>query len=157
MIFQKIKRKHDKNNVIPSNSEWYISFDVGHLMIPDSMQFLSHGLNKLVEQMSSDQKKHLVATYPEHWKLLSRKGIYYYDYMKSMVWFDETTLPSKDRFCSKLYDKHVSEEQYKYAGDVWEKLKCNTMKDYHNHCLITNILLLADVFENFRLGSHSLL
>ena len=24
------------------------------------------------------------------------------------------------------------------------------MKDYHNHCLITDILLLADLFENFR-------
>ena len=27
--------------------------------------------------------------------------------------------------------------------------KCNTMKDYHNHFIITDILLLADVFENF--------
>ena len=31
---------------------------------------------------------------------------------------------------------------------MWKTLKCNTMKDYLNHYLITDILLLADVFEN---------
>ena len=36
-----------------------------------------------------------------------------------------TSLPSKEHFVSKLYDKHVSEEQYKYSGGVWETLKCN--------------------------------
>ena len=106
------------------------------------MQFLSHYLNKLAE--------HLKADYPEHRKLLSRKGTYTYDHMNSMERFDETSLPSKEHFFSKLYGEHILEEQYKYAGDVWEALKCNTMKDYHNHYLFADILLLADVFENFR-------
>ena len=70
--------------------------------------------------------------------------------MNSMEWFDETCLPSKEHFFNKLYDKHVSKEQYEYDQDVWKALKCNTMKDYHNHYLITDISLLADVFENFR-------
>ena len=149
LIFQKVKREHGKINVIPDNSKRYISFDVGRLKILDSMQFLSCGLNKLAEQLSDDQFKHLKTAYPVHWKLLSKKGIYCYDYMNSMERFDETSLPSKEHFFNRLYDRHVSEEQYKYAG-VCETLKCNTMKDYHNHYLITDILLLADVFENFR-------
>ena len=37
LIFQKVKREHGKINVIPNNSEWYISFDVGHLKFLDSM------------------------------------------------------------------------------------------------------------------------
>ena len=49
-----------------------------------------------------------------------------------------------------MYDKHVSKEQYKYAEGVWKTPKCITMKDYHDHYLITDILLLADVFEHFR-------
>ena len=49
----------------------------------------------------------------------------------------------------RLYDKHMSKGQYEYADDVWKTLECNTMKDYHNHYLVTDILLLADVFENF--------
>ena len=51
---------------------------------------------------------------------------------------------------NKLYDKHVSKEQYEYAENVWKTLECNTMTDYHNQYLVTDILLLADVFENFR-------
>ena len=71
-FFQKIKQKHGKMNVIPNNSEQYISFDVGRLKFLDSMPFLPHGLDKLAEQLSNDQFKHLNAAYPEHWELLSK-------------------------------------------------------------------------------------
>ena len=120
LIFKKVKQEHGKINVIPNNSELYISFDVGRLKFLDSMQFLSCGLNKL-----DDQFKHLKAAYPLHWKLLSKKGIYCFDYMDSMERFDETSLPFKEHFFNRLYDKHVSEEQYTYARRVWETLKCN--------------------------------
>ena len=70
--------------------------------------------------------------------------------MNSMERFDDTSLPSKEQLLNRLYDSHVSEEQYKYADGVWETLKCNTMKVYYHHYLVTDILLLSDVFENFR-------
>ena len=59
LIFQKVKRKHGEINVIPNNSERYISFDVGRLKFLDSMYFLSCGLDKLAEQLSGDQFEHL--------------------------------------------------------------------------------------------------
>ena len=61
----KIKRKHGNINVIPNNSERYISFDVGRLKFLDSRQFLSHGLNELANQLNNDQFKHLMAAYLE--------------------------------------------------------------------------------------------
>ena len=118
LIFQKVKREHGKINVIPNNSEWFKSFDVGRLKFLDSMQFLLCGLNKLAEQLSDDQFKHLKTAYPVHWKLLSKNGIYCYDYINCMDRFDETSLPSKEHFFNRLYDKHVSDEQYKYAEGV---------------------------------------
>ena len=98
MTSQKVKQEDGKINVIPNNSEQYISFDVGRLKFLDSMQFLSCSLNKLAEQLSVGQFKHLKAAYPLHWKLLSRKGIYCYDYMESLDRLDETSLPSTEHF-----------------------------------------------------------
>ena len=64
LIFQKVKQEHGKINVIPNNSAWYKTFDVGRLKFVDSMQFLLCGLNKLAEQLSVDQFKHMKAAYP---------------------------------------------------------------------------------------------
>ena len=115
MICQKIKRKHGRINVIPNNSERYISFDVGRLKFPDYMQFLWCGLNKLAEQLSNNQFKHLKAAYLEPWELLSKKGIYCYDYMNSMERCDETSCRQRNTFFNKLHDKHVSKEKHEYV------------------------------------------
>ena len=50
LIFQKIQRRHGKIDVIPNNSEQYISFNVGRLKFLDSMQFLSCSVERLAEQ-----------------------------------------------------------------------------------------------------------
>ena len=121
LIFQKIKRNHGKINVIPSNSERYISFDVGRLKFLDSMQFLSHGLNKLAEELSSDQLKYLKAAYPEHWKLLSKKGIYCSDCMNNMERFDETSLPSKQNFLAS------------YMSSMYRRSNINTLEMCERH------------------------
>jgi hypothetical protein len=59
-------------------------------------------------------------------------------------------LPSKDSFYSTLYESHVSDEDYQRAQRVWSHFNMKTMKDYHDLYLETDVLLLADVFENFR-------
>ena len=133
LIFQKIKQRHGKINVIPNNSERYISFDVGCLRFLDSIQFLSHGLDGIAKQLSG-----------------VLRGIYLYVYMNSMEWFDETSLPPKGHFFNKLAGDHISEQQYEHTENVWETLECNTMQYYHNHYLLIDILRLTDVFENFR-------
>src|SRR5688572_21095540 len=57
---------------------------------------------------------------------------------------------SINRFFSKLYDESISEEEYGRANDVWNHFKIQDMRQYHDLCLKTDTLLLADVFENFR-------
>ena len=48
-----------------------------------------------------------------------------------------------------LKDEWISEKDYLHVIDVWIMFKMNTMGDYHNLYLKTDILLLADVFETF--------
>ena len=56
----------------------------------------------------------------------------------------------QDKFYSSLSDESISDEDYRHAQTVRETFNCQTIGDYHDLYLQTDVLLLADVFENFR-------
>ena len=64
--------------------------------------------------------------------------------------FEESTLPPKESFYNVLNDEQVSEEDYAHATTVFNIFACQNMGDYHDLYLMSDVLLLADVFENFR-------
>ena len=88
--------------------------------------------------------------YKEKASLFTRKGVYPYDYIDSLQRLNETQLPPKEAFYSKLNKSHISDEDYEHAQKVWREFDCKTMRDYHDLYLKSDVLLLADVFENFR-------
>ena len=79
-----------------------------------------------------------------------RKGVFPYDWFDSFDKLNETQLPPKDTFYSKLTDSHITDEDYKHAQDVWKEFGMKTFREYHDLYLDTDVLLLTDVFENFR-------
>ena len=81
--------------------------------------------------------------------LMARKGVYPYDYMDSFDKFN-SQLPSKEDFYSILNDKDISKEDYEHVQNVWNTFNLKNMGQYHDLYLKSDILLLADVFENFR-------
>lgn len=69
--------------------------------------------------------------------------------MDSLERFAETELPTKEAFFSKLADQGISDAHYEHVQNVWERLGCKTLGDYHIY-LQTNVALLEEVFEKFR-------
>ena len=61
--------------------------------------------------------------------LLLRKGVYPYDYVDCMNKFDETSLPPKDAFYSKLTDEGITDEDYQHAQTVGKEFNIETMKN----------------------------
>ena len=83
-------------------------------------------------------------------ELLTRKGVYPYDYVSSVERFSETQPPPKSEFYSRLNDADISDADYQHALNVWNTFQCQTIRDYNDLYLKSDVLLLADVFESFR-------
>ena len=64
--------------------------------------------------------------------------------------FSEDKLPDKDKFYSKLKMDGVSDKDYEHACKVWKEFGIKNMGEYHDLCLLTDVILLANVFESFR-------
>ena len=82
--------------------------------------------------------------------ILLRKGVYPYEYMDEWDKFNEKKLPYKESFYSNLAMEDISDTDYKHANNVFEKFNLNNLGDYHDLYVISDTLLLADIFENFR-------
>ena len=82
--------------------------------------------------------------------LMTWKGVYPYEYMDSFDWFQEPQLPPKEAFYSSLTEEDISKIDYTHAQSVLNHFNVTDLGDYHNFYLLTNVLLLADMFENFR-------
>ena len=138
-------------NAIPNNMEKYMAFMLGnHLTFIDSFQFMSSSLEKLVSNLPRESLKYTSQIFKnEKLDLMSKKGVYPYDFMDSFEKFNEK-LPSKEEFYSILNDEDITDDQYKHAQNVWNTFNLKNMGEYHDLYLKSDIILLADVFENFR-------
>ena len=172
LFVKKLGSSNEKENMdcIPNNEEKYISFSktikVGEykdkktgevkdktfkIIFKDSFKFLPTSLETLVNNLPEDAFKNLERYYTgEKAELIKRKGVYPYEYMNTEERFKETKLPPKKAFYSKLSGKGITEEDYKHALNVWNVFNMKTFLDYHELYNETDVLLMADVFENFR-------
>ena len=116
----------------------------------DSFKFLQTSLANLVCNLQPDDFHNTKEIFRENVELLTRKGVYPYDYVSSNEKLSETQLPPKEEFYSKLNDEDITDDDYQHAINVWNTFKCKTIRDYHDLYLKSDVLLLSDVFENFR-------
>ena len=154
---------------IPSTEEKYISFSKEfkfdeyvcrksgrtrslkfEIRFIDSFKFLQTSLANLVSNLQPKDFINTSYIFKENTELLTRKGVFPYDYVSSLKKLDEKYLPPKEEFYSKLNDENISDEDYQHALNVFHIFNCKSIRDYHDLYLKSDVLLLSDVFENFR-------
>ena len=180
MLVKALKRRHGNVRIIPTNLDKYMSIQVGRLLFLDSLQFTLQSLDNLVGTLNptdfkfttdfwglGDDRRTWPHCHREHdnvlecemcqvnkreeiFRAVTQKGVFFYDYFDDISRLKEKSLPEKHHFFNKLDDKKCSDADYERAKDVWQTFNCQTLKDYHNLYLVSDVLLLADFFEKFR-------
>ena len=151
LIIKEVSKFDVKVRVIPNGLEKYMDFTINkYLVLIDSMQFMNLSLDSLVKNLSDNDFKYLSEEFSgELLELVKEKGVHPYEYMDSFKRFSENKLPDKCKFFSSLKDECIGEKDYQRANNIWNVFKMNSMDDYHDIYLKTDVLLLADVFEKF--------
>ena len=122
---------------------------------------MNSSFDKLVINLSDEDFKYLVKEFgSENLELLKQKGAYPYEYMNSFEKFNKEKLSARKHFFSSIKKEQLM-KMVKYqmvtwvlkiiwrAKKIWDKFKMKNMGHYHDHYLKKDVLLLADVFENF--------
>ena len=81
----------------------------GHLWHIDDNRCFAHPENFKITS------KHVP---PELLEIYLRKGVYPYEWMINFARFNETKLPPKEAFYSKLNNSHITDEEYKYTKGI---------------------------------------
>ena len=169
LFIKKLNKTMGTIDCIPNNEENYISFSktikTGEyvnkkgetkdknfkIIFKDSMKFLNTSIEALVNNLPEDGFKNLEKYFkPYQAKLLKQKGFFPYEYLDNLEKLKDTITPPQDAFYSNLSGKGINKSCYEHVLNVWEKFNIKTLKDYLKLYNISDVLLLADVFENFR-------
>ena len=174
LIIQNAEKLSDKKkiDVIAQNSEKFINIGFDSLSVKDSFSFITASLDKLVSMTkydNTDEKERSKWVLRDNWQsnfrysskndiiktekcldLLTEKGVYPYDYMNAFDKFNDEQLPSKEQFYSRLTEEGITNDDYTKAKQIWKHFDIKNMGEYHDLYLKTDVLLLTDVFENFR-------
>ena len=141
-VEKKVTLRDGGITAIVQNMEKMISFSWGQFRFVDSYAFLSSSLGQLV---TNTPKANLSITrlYIEHclFNLITRKGVFPYEYMDSFDRFEETQLPPKESFYSSLSDESISDQDYQHAQEVWATFNCKNLKDYHD--MFTSVVMCS--------------
>ena len=135
------------------------------LRFVDTMNFMGTSLEKLANNMEKPMFRHTSKYFSgEHLHLMLQKGIYPYEYMSDTNKFRETQLPPKNSFSSSLNSGScgvvlphqdvknttvISDKIYAHAQKVFKTFGCKNLGEYTELYCKSDVLLLADVFENF--------
>ncbi|XP_063219120.1 uncharacterized protein LOC134529202 [Bacillus rossius redtenbacheri] len=155
-IIKKLGYDNKEIFIIPHTQEKMITFskNLGNkfsVQFIDTFRFMARSLASLASYLPADKFVETSKFFTQNeLNLVTRKGVFPYDYVTCWEKLDEPQLPAKEEFYNILNDSHISDAEYSHAQAVWSEFGCVTLGEYSDVYLKTDVLLLTDVFENFR-------
>ena len=170
----------EKFHCIPNTEEKYLSFSktikvdeyydkktetikpiLYEIKFIDSYAILSGSLDSLTENLKKnctntlELRNTFINTskeFPndEDFVLMTSKGVYPYDYIDNFDKLNEPQLPKRKMFYSRLNNQHIKLKEYARAQHIFLHFKCKSIMDYHKLYLKADVLLLNDIWNNFK-------
>ncbi|XP_066583755.1 uncharacterized protein [Prorops nasuta] len=164
-LIRDITNSFDGNvKVIPLNMEKYMTIikfiknsNIKFIFL-DSFRFLDSSLEKLANYVDLNNFTCLKSEFQDiglnAFNLLTRKGVFPYDYVKDLNVLNESKLPSRELFYNHLNECEISENDYTHALKVWNTFIIQNIGEYSDLYLKTDVLLL-DAVHYFSLPSYT--
>jgi len=134
-LFVKTLKSMGEGNIdcIPNTEEKYISFskriqdEEGKLKYKlrflDSFKFMASSLDKLVNNLKPEQFENVNKHFDVNFDMLLTKGVFPYDWFNPLEKLDETQLPPKEAFYSKLNNSNITDDDFEHGCGIILKSK----------------------------------
>ena len=112
----------DNNAFVIKKGNSFTAISTSKYLFLDMIHFLAPGFS--------------YANYLKAYNIKERKGIFPYEYLTDLGKLNDTQLPPKKDFYSKLKDKHITDEEYLTCKKIWKDNNMKTLKDllvYYNN------------------------
>ena len=129
-----------------------MAFSIGQVQFVDSFQFIMKSLDNIVATLNKDDFVYTKQLFSEDEKfyLMTRKGVFPYDFFDSNEKLQYTSFPSKDSFFNKLSNQECSMKDYLHGKLLWNNFNCQSFREYHDIYLKSDVYLFTDFFEKLR-------
>ena len=123
-----IKALQNLDNKMPfsclsRNSNKFISIQIANFIFKDTYLFLNKSLDYLTGTINDEDRLSSKQEFgEENYRLLTKKGIYPYDYFDNIKKYKENKLPFKSEFFNQINNKNISNEDYNHANNVLSHL-----------------------------------
>src|SRR5436190_22049564 len=175
LFIKELAKKYGKIDLIANTDEKYINYTINSgfgyefdnnkprkfvkFSFVDTFRFMASSIEKLAKGLRKEDCKHIINYInnneifndeEETFEILSGKGIFPYEFIDSLEKLEYSDELNYEDFYSSLNKENISKDDYNHYLKVWNKLKTKTLGDYSDLYNIQDVLLLADIFENFR-------
>ena len=149
---------------LPNTEERLRTLTINHYVMKDSLAFLKCSLDGLVQDLKKRKPDHpfeilaqsnicktgSVLDEKKFNMLKNGKSKLPYDKLTIPYLLQTTTVPCKKDYYSELTNTGIDDETYEDIKCFWSTFKCKNLAEYSSYYVSLDVLLLAEVFMEFR-------